>query len=222
MGARNYGQFCGLARALELVGERWSLLVVRDLLLGPKRFSGLRRGLPRIPTNILAARLKDLERAGVVRRRILPRPAASVVYELTEYGQELRPIVLTLGAWGARSLGCPQPGDMVNPDSLILALHATFQPEAARGLTASYELHVGTLVIHARIADGTLEAAEGPLPGADLVLDPGPLLKALMAGEISPDEALAGGNVRMSGARDLLTRFVEVFHIPPAPSTQAS
>src|SRR5919198_4121426 len=143
MSARRFGQYCGLARALELVGERWALLVVRDLLLGPKRYTDLSRGLPRIPTNVLAARLRELEEAGVVQRRLLPRPAGSVVYELTAYGQELEDIVLRLGRWGARSLGEPRPEDVLTADSLVLALRATFRPEAARGLRASYELRAG-------------------------------------------------------------------------------
>src|SRR2546423_6072869 len=107
--SRRYGQFCGLARALELVGERWALLIVRDLLVGARRFTDLRQGLPRIPTNVLADRLKELEQAGIVRRRVLPRPAASVVYELTAYGSELDEVVLRLGLWGAQSLGEPRP-----------------------------------------------------------------------------------------------------------------
>src|ERR671931_2934804 len=94
---RAYGQYCGLARAVEVVGERWALLIVRDLLVGPKRFTDLRRGLPRIPTNVLAERLRELEDAGVVRRRVLPRPAGSVVYELTDYGSELEDVVMRLG-----------------------------------------------------------------------------------------------------------------------------
>ena len=198
------------------------MLVVRDLILGPKRFSDLRRGLPRIPTNILAGRLRELEEAAVVRRRVLPRPAASVVYELTEYGEDLKPIVLTLGAWGARSLGDPRRDDTVNADSLVLALTATFQPDAARGLDASYELHVGPVVVHARIHNGRLEAAEGPLPGADLVLDPGPALKALMAGDIAPEEARQSGMIRATGKQDLLARFVEIFRIAPGPCSVRS
>lgn len=217
MATRTYGQFCGLARAMELVGERWGLLVVRDLVLGPKRFTDLRRGLPRIPTNILAARLKELEAAGIVRRRLLPRPAAGVVYELTEYGKELEDIVLRLGLWGARSLGEARPEDIVTTDSLILALRATFLPEAARELRASYELRVGEIVVHARIDHGTLEAGEGALPEADLVIETGPAIRALLAGELSPWEAVESGSLRLSGNRDLLARFVEVFHIPPAP-----
>ena len=222
MATRTYGQFCGLARAMELVGERWGLLVVRDLVVGPKRFTDLRRGLPRIPTNILAARLKELEAAGIVRRRLLPRPAAGVVYELTEYGQELEDIVLRLGLWGARSLGEARPEDIVTTDSLILALRATFLPEAARELRARYVLRLGEIVVHARIDHGTLEAGEGALPEADLVIETGPAIRALLAGELSPGEAVESGSVRLSGKRDLLARFVEVFHIPPAPLVPAA
>ena len=103
MAGRTYGQYCGFARALEVVGERWALLIIRDLTVGPRRFTDLRRGLPGIPTNILAARLKELELAGVVRRRVLPRPAASVVYELTEYGAELEEVVSSSSAGGERN-----------------------------------------------------------------------------------------------------------------------
>jgi DNA-binding HxlR family transcriptional regulator len=223
MSSRTYGQFCGLARALELVGERWALLVVRDLVLGPKRFTDLRRGLPRIPTNILSARLKELEAAGVVRRLLLPRPASGVAYELTEYGQELEEVILRLGLWGAKSLGEPLPVNIVTTDSLVLALRATFQPEAARELRAGYELHLGDIVIHARVDRGSLEVGAGALPGADLVIETGPAIRALMAGELSPGEALANGSVHLTGDPDLLVRFVDVFQIPPAPlATTAS
>jgi DNA-binding HxlR family transcriptional regulator len=215
MANRTFGQYCGLARALELVGERWALLVVRDLVLGPKRFTDLRRGLPRIPTNVLSARLRELEEAGVVRRRVLPRPASAVVYELTPYGQELEDVVLRLGRWGARSLGEPQPDDALTEDSLVLALRATFRPEAARGLHASYELRAGEAVVHARVDDGALAAAGGPLAGADLVVETGPALKALMAGELGPDEAVESGAVRLVGDRSLLARFVGLFRLAP-------
>ena len=217
MTSRSYGQFCGFARALELVGERWALLVVRDLVLGPKRFTDLRRGLPRIPTNILSARLKELEDAAVLHRRVLPRPATGVVYELTGYGQELEDIVLRLGLWGARSLGEPRPDDIVTTDSLILALRATFLPEAVGELRAGYQLNLGDVVVHARIDQGSLEVGEGPLAGADLVIETGPAIRALLSGEVSPGEAVQTGSVRLTGDPDLLTRFVEAFHIPPAP-----
>jgi DNA-binding HxlR family transcriptional regulator len=218
MTSRTYGQFCGVAHAMELVGERWALLVVRDLIPGPKRFTDLRNGLPRIPTNILSARLKELEGSGVIQRRLLPRPQGSVVYELTDYGRELEDVVLRLGLWGARSLGRPRPDDVVTADSLIMALRTTYVPDAAGGLHVGYELRVGDVVVHARIDDGALEVARGPLPDPDLVIETGAELRALLAREIGPGEAGAGGHVRLTGDSALLERFVEVFRIPPAPS----
>src|SRR5260370_40189222 len=101
--ARSYGQFCGIARALELVGERWALLIIRDLLVGPRRFTDLHLGLPRIPTNVLSDRLKELEQSGIVRRRGLPRPAASVVFELTPDGNQRETVVVGPGVVGGPS-----------------------------------------------------------------------------------------------------------------------
>jgi DNA-binding HxlR family transcriptional regulator len=216
--SRTYGQYCGFARALEVVGERWALLIVRDLTVGPRRFTDLRRSLSGIPTNILAARLKELELDGLIRRRLLPRPAGSVVYELTEYGADLEDIVLRLGRWGARSLGEPRPGETVTVDSLIVALRSTFQAEAARNLRVSYELRLGELVLHAVIVDGVLEAGQGPLEAPDLVISTDLAVKALMAGELSPADAIDTGQVRLTGDPSLLTRFAELFHIAPAPA----
>jgi DNA-binding HxlR family transcriptional regulator len=214
MAKRAYGQYCGLARALELVGERWALLIIRDLLVGPKRYTDLRQGLPRIPTHILAARLRELEDAGVVRRRVLPRPSGAVVYELTEHGAGLEDAVLSLGRWGAKSLGDPAPDEVVTADSLIMAMRTTFSAEAAGDLETSFELRLGDIVLHLRIAGGRLvEAAEGPLPGADLVIETGPAIRALMAGEITPAEAVANGSVRLTGDESLLARFAGIFHI---------
>jgi DNA-binding HxlR family transcriptional regulator len=216
---RSYGQYCGVARALEIVGERWALLIVRDLLVGPRRFSDLRRGLPKIPTNILTDRLRELEEAGIVRRRALPRPAGGTAYELTEYGGDLEGVVLALGRWGARSLGTPRPAEIATADSLIMALRTTFQPDAARGLRASYELRVGGVVIHARVDDGALSTGAGPLPAADLVLITAAPLRPLLAGEIDPATALAEGHLQIDGDRALLDRFVTLFRIGPAPAS---
>jgi DNA-binding HxlR family transcriptional regulator/putative sterol carrier protein len=217
MSRRSYGQYCGVAYALELVGERWALLVVRDLILGAKRFTDLRCGLPRIPSNVLSARLKELEEAGIVRRRLLPRPSTGIVYELTECGRELEDIVLRLGLWGASALGEPRVEDTVSADSLMLALRAIFRPKAARNLHASYELRLGEIVIHARVDNGALEVGEGPLSDADLIVETDLTIRALMSGELSPSEAVESGKVRLEGKPELLDRFVEVFRIPPAP-----
>ncbi len=219
MKARAYGQFCGLAKALEVVGERWAVLIVRDLLVGPKRFTDLRRGLPKIPTNVLAARLKELEGAGVVRRRVLARPEGSVIYELTEYGMELEDIVIRLGRWGAKLLDEPLPNEIVTVDSMVMAMRSTFHPDAARGLHAGYELRLGDIIIHARVDDASLEASAGPLPEPDLVIEAGPGIKDLMSGEISASEAIESGIVHLTGNTDLLTRFAEIFRIEPMPAS---
>lgn len=218
MSARVYGQYCGFARALEIIGERWALLIVRDLLVGPKRFTDLHRGLPGIPTNVLTARLKELEETGVVERRVLPRPERSVVYALTAFGAELEDVVIRLGLWGAKTLGEPRPDEIVTPDSLIMALRSTFRAEAARKLRASYELRMGPIVIHVRIRAGKLQVAEGPLPSADVVIETGPAIKALMTGEVTPAQAIRTKSVRLIGDRRLLDRFVEVFRIAPMPA----
>lgn len=213
MRRRAYGQFCGLAHALDVVGERWSLLIVRDLLVGPRRYTDLRRGLPRIPTNVLSARLKELEEAGVAQRRALPRPQGSVVYELTDYGRDLEPAVLALGRWGARSLGEPDADDIVTPESLVMALRATFRPDAAQDVRVGYELHIGEVVLHARIDDGGLLADAGPLPQPDLIIDSGPAIRAIMAGELTPAEALDTDAIRVKGDPELLEQFARMFRI---------
>ena len=217
-GKRAYGQFCGLVHALELVGERWALLIVRDLLVGPRRFTDLRRGLPRIPTNVLSQRLRELEDGGIVRRRARPRPAGAVVYELTQYGQDLEDVVLRLGLWGARSMTVPGPNDIVTSDSLQIALRASFRPEHARGEDVGYELRVGPITLHARIDEGRLSVGEGSLPNADLIIETGPAIRALMAAELAPVDAIQCGAVTLTGDPALLERFVDVFHIPPTPS----
>jgi DNA-binding HxlR family transcriptional regulator len=212
---RTYGQYCGFARALEVVGERWAMLIVRDPLVGPKRFTDLHQGLAGIPTNVLTARLKQMEQAGVVRRRILPRPEGSIVYELTEYGAELESVVFELGKWGAKSLGEPRGDEIVTADSLVMALRTIFHPEAARGMKVGYELRLGDIVIHARVHNRKVDVGKGPLPSADLVIEAGPAIKALIAHEVSPAEALKNGIVRITGDAELLKRFAEMFYIEP-------
>jgi DNA-binding HxlR family transcriptional regulator len=164
---RAYGQFCGLARALEIVGERWSLLVVRDLVLGPKRYDELRAGLPKMPPSVLSSRLNELEAAGVVRRRVRGELNAGLVYELTEYGSDLDHILLDLGLWGARSLHQPTPGDVLTLDSAILSLYTTFRPEFAKGVNVTYELHHGDrMIVHARL----FHVPAAPAPPSGIVV----------------------------------------------------
>jgi DNA-binding HxlR family transcriptional regulator len=217
---RTYGQFCGLARALEIVGERWSMLVVRDLVLGPKRFTDLQRTLPRIPVSILTSRLNELEAGGVIRRRVLSQLDAGVVYELTEYGAELDQIVLDLGLWGARSLTYPKPDETLTLDIAILSLYTTFREEAAAGVHVNYELrHLGgEMIVHALVDDGSLKVSSGALPAADLVIEPqGPALLDLLRGSLSAQDAISSGKVRVEGDPAHLELFSRLFRIPPAP-----
>jgi DNA-binding HxlR family transcriptional regulator len=214
MTPRSYGQFCGLSRALELVGERWSLMIIRDLLVTPKSLANIQRGLPRMPSEVLTARLRELEYANVIEG--ITR-GGEVVYQLTDFGSELEESLLKFNLWGARMLGVRRGDEIVTTDSSVMALRATFRPEAARGLRVGYEFRIGDIVFHARVDDGTLHAAPGSLPGADLIIEPGVAMKGLMTGEISPAEALEKGTVRIiSGDPALVHRFAELFHIPGA------
>jgi DNA-binding HxlR family transcriptional regulator len=218
MNTRTYGQFCGLARALEMVGERWSLLVVRDLVLGPKRFTELQRGLPKIPVSILSSRLNELERSGVIRRRVLSELDAAVVYELTEYGGELDQIVLQLGLWGARSLNEKSAEGVFTLDSAILSLYTTFRPDEARGVRIAYELHYGDMIVHALVDDGALKVGEGAYADADIVVAPqGPSMLKLLTGELSAAQAVSLGHVRIEGPAEHLQAFTRMFHVPAAP-----
>lgn len=157
MTQRSYNQYCPIAHALDLIGERWSLLIVRDLLLGPKRFSDLRAGLPGLGTNILTDRLKGLEEAGVIARRILPPPAASAVYELTPYGRGLDGPLQALAQWGGQSLGGIQPGQAPSRDSILLTVRAL-----ARQLFADHGVRsVAVLLNDERFSETIVARAEG-------------------------------------------------------------
>ena len=213
--AKRFDQYCPVAHALGLVGERWSLLVVRELLHGPKRYTDLVDGLPGIGTNILASRLRDLEEAGVVHKRKLPPPAASSVYELTEYGAELEEAVHALARWGARSLGPPGPDDELYPEWGVNALPALFDPEAARGLTETYVLRIGDDVFTARLENGHLRADQGATDDADLDAAMGmETFFALASGELEPRTAIAEGRVELAtGKPARLERCFKVFSI---------
>lgn len=211
MAAREYGQYCGVTRGLELVGERWALLIVRDLLVGPRRYGELAAGLPRIPSNILAARLKELQEAGVIRRA--PRSRV-VVYELTPYGRELEPVVLALGAWGFKAMGDPREGQVVTSDSMTMALRTAFRPHVAADLPpTAYAARVGPADLLVRVDGPALDVTRGSGP-ADLAFAAGPELRRLISGELAPDRAIATGAVEvLAGRGDLLDRFARTFHL---------
>jgi DNA-binding HxlR family transcriptional regulator len=164
---KGYDQYCPVAHALDLVGERWALLIVRELMRGPKRYTDLAEHLPGIGTNILASRLRDLETCGIVAKRKLPPPAASRVYELTDYGQELRPVIRELALWGARSLGPPTAEDELFPGWLENALDTVLAPIAPPG---RFEFRVGDEV--ASLVDG--EAQPGSVEEPDVVVEGDP------------------------------------------------
>jgi DNA-binding HxlR family transcriptional regulator len=208
---RTYGDRCGIARALDLVGERWALLVVRELLLGPKRFTDLRAGLPNVSPDVLAQRLRELARAGVVRRVRLPPPAPAWVYELTERGRELEPALLALGRWG--SVGPMPAGDArLGVDAAVVALRTLFDETAAAGLDATYELRLGEQRFQARVAGGQLEIArEGTgEPDAAIETDPGTLARVLWHG-LPLAEAERSGALAISGSRPAATSFLGLF-----------
>lgn len=211
MAAREYGQYCGVTRALELVGERWALLIVRDLLVGPRRYGELAAGLPRIPSNILAARLKELQEAGILRRA--PRSRV-IIYELTPYGRELEPIVLALGAWGFKAMGEPRPEQIITPDSMTMALRTAFRPALAETLPATrYDAHLGATELLVRVEGAALDVrrASGP---ADLSFAAGPGIRRIISGELSPRVAIESGVVEvLHGPAELLDRFAATFHL---------
>ncbi len=233
MAARSYGQYCGVTTAVELIGERWALLIVRDLLVGPRRYTDLKQGLPRVPTNILSARLKELQEGGVVRR--VPLMNCGLVYELTPYGRELEPVILALGRWGFQSMGEPGDGDVVTADSLTVALRTAFQADAAAALPdADYELHVGDVTLRATVMAGELRVAQlappappvgGRLPEGepDIVIAAGPGIRSLISGEVSPGDAVDRGVVHvLAGDATLLERFAATFHIEPGAAAVAA
>ena len=213
MAKRTYGQYCGLARASDVVGERWGLLIVRDLLVRDQRFGDLKRGLPRIPTSVLTNRLKTLEEAGVVQRKLLSSPRNTIVYTLTEFGRDLEDIVLALGRWGAKLLDEAEPDEIVTAESLVMALRSTYRPEVAGQTSASYELRVGEVVLHAIIDRGTLSVEPGEYPGAQLTITAGPAIRAVMAGELTPTEAVKSGAVSLTGDAGLFDQFAATFRI---------
>jgi DNA-binding HxlR family transcriptional regulator len=215
---RSYGDGCAIARGLDLVGERWALLIVRELLLGPKRFTDLKRGLPNASPNVLSERLRELEQSGIIKRSKLPPPVGSHVYELTDWGRELEVIVVSLGRWAS---GSPSPpsGAPVGADSVALALRGLFDPVAANGLQASYELSLGDDRFRVDVGDGKIEVARGSNARADATIDTDPnTLNSVLWGNRSLAAAKRSHEIMIEGDQRVLKEFFRLFPIPNGQS----
>jgi DNA-binding HxlR family transcriptional regulator len=212
---RRYDDACGAAHALDLVGERWALLVIRELMLGPKRFSDLRADLAGISANVLTQRLEGLEGAGVLVRRRLPPPASAQVYELTPWGYEAEPIFQALGRWAARSPS-HDPSLPLSAVSLLLSFRTMIDPERARGIDARIGLRLGKESFLVRLADGRIRAVRGTAAGTDLLITgTAPAMAAAVYGGVPLAALESEGALKLEGDRALAERFVTLFPLPP-------
>ena len=223
MGAkkRSYDQYCAVAKALDVVGERWTLLMVRELSTGPKRFKDLLSGLPGIGTNLLTARLKALEEQGIVRRATLPPPAGSNVYELTGLGRSLEPVIVALSRWGSKLLDAPREEDDLRPAWAVVALRAALEPGAAGRIGEAYEFRIDDEVFHVRIEESGLAARQGPAADAVLVVSgETEAFLSVAAGRLGLAEAVEAGAIRAEGDRDALERCLRMLGSVAAPDSE--
>jgi DNA-binding HxlR family transcriptional regulator len=218
-GKRRYDDACGTAHALDLIGERWALLVMRELMLGPKRFGDLRSDLPGISANVLTQRLEGLESAGLLLRRRLPPPASTQVYELTPWGYEAEPIVQSLGRWAARS-PAHDPTLPISATSIMLSFRTMFDPARAGDFRARIGFRLGAESFLVKVEEGRFESARGETDGADAVFTgtPTALAAAVYGGQ--PFEALErAGMLAVTGNREAAERFTMLFPLPPKVET---
>ncbi|WP_292069960.1 winged helix-turn-helix transcriptional regulator [Brevundimonas sp. UBA7534] len=212
---RRYHDACGAAHGLDLIGERWALLVMRELMFGPRRFTDLKKDLCGLSANVLTQRLEGLEASGIVRRRRLPPPASVHVYELTDWGCELKPIFALLGHWAARS-PTHDPTLPLSPVSVVMSLETMFDAARAGKARLDVGLVFGDESFRLRIADGTLTAQRAEVEGAEVVFDTQP---SVLAGTIyggAPFAALeADGLLVLTGDRAKAERFATFFALPP-------
>jgi len=221
---RSYGQFCAAARALDVVGERWTLLVVRELLLGPRRFTDLLAALPGLGTSLLASRLKQLEGAGVIRREQLPPPAGSWVYQITEAGLGVGLVVKALADWGVRLLDTPGPDEAVRAEWLALHLAVSAPAEAVAGARETYQAHIGDDVVHIVLTGTGAQARSGPAPvPPDLVIRTGQAaFIELSLGRTSLMDLVAARRAEVTGDQGSVARAARLFSSAgpqPKPAT---
>ncbi len=221
MAEHTYHQYCPVAHALDLVGDRWTLLIVRNLLIGPKRFVDLQTGLPGLGTNILTVRLKGLEQDGLIVRRFLPPPAASTVYELTNYGRQLEEALTALAHWGAQSLGTPAPDQVIKPDAVMLALYGFFKPVGEMQMgQATYQIDCEDAqfsdVFRVHIDGGRVEVKPGVVSDPDVIIHLNvETLYALSARQISLRDAIAQSTVSLEGKPNAVAQFRQHYEILP-------
>jgi DNA-binding HxlR family transcriptional regulator/putative sterol carrier protein len=207
-----YQQYCGAARALDVVGDRWTLLIVRELMPGPRRFTDLIDGLPGISRNLLTERLRTLERDGVIARHELPPPAARQVYELTEDGRDLAAAMVPLVAWGVRRLGARKPGESFRPHWGALAMATFADREAAKDVHETYQYVVGRAAFHFTVDDGSIELRDGRAqhPAATLTTDE-ETWADIASGKTTPSSAIATGALTLTGDPKAAKRLKKIF-----------
>jgi DNA-binding HxlR family transcriptional regulator len=215
---RSYGQFCAAAKALDVVGERWTLLLVRELLLGPRRFTDLLTALPGLGTSLLASRLKQLEAAGVIRREQLPPPAGSWVYQITDAGLGVGLVVKALADWGVRLLETPGPGEAVRAEWLALHLAVSAPAESVAGVRETYQVHIDDEVLHIVLTGAGVQARSGPAPGVpDLVIQTGQAaFIELSLGRTGLADLVAARRAQVSGDADTAARAALLFSRAPS------
>ena len=214
---RSYGDACGISRALDQVGERWALMVVRELLLGPKRFTDIRTGLPKLSADVLSQRLRGLEQAGIVEHRKLPPPASSQVDELTESGRQLEPVLIALGRWGGANAPAPEEGMCMSTDSRMLSMRTLFRPDLADGLEAEVEIRLGEERVRVAIGGDEVEIERAELSSPDAVISTdGETLIDVLHGHRELDDAIAAGEMTLEGDEALARRFTTLFPLPAA------
>jgi DNA-binding HxlR family transcriptional regulator len=212
---RRYEDACASAHALDLLGDRWALLVMRELMMGPRRFGDLRASLQGLSANVLTQRLEGLETNGVVRRRQLPPPASVQVYELTEWGLESEPILLALGKWAVRS---PRhdPTLPLSPVALMLSFRAKFDPARAAGLDLTIAFHFGREAFRVAVKKGLLITERGAPVAADAVVAGSPpAVAGLVYGKLPLEDLERDGALAVTGERRPLMRFSDIFEMPP-------
>jgi len=215
---RRYEDACGTAHGLELIGERWALLVLRELMLGPKRFRDIRADLPGISANVLTQRLEGLEASGLLVRRKLPPPSGAQVYELTEWGYEAEPVIQTLGRWATRS-PAHDPTLPISAVSIMLSFRTMLDPKRAEGMDAKIGFRLGAESFVGHLAHGRIEIERGDPEGVDLIFTTTP---QMLAGAVYSGDPLAAfeqsGALKVEGDRAVAERFVTLFPLPPKVS----